>query len=139
MKIYIGSDHAGYVFKKQLLNMYTCEDCGCFSNNSVDYPDIAKTVCTKINHDIDNNVKSIGILICGTGIGMSIAANKYDNIRCALVYNNECASLTRKHNDANVLALGARMTTFDNIKSIIDIFINTEFEGGRHQNRINKL
>ena len=139
MKIYIGSDHAGYVFKKQLLNMYTCEDCGCFSNSSVDYPDIAKIVCTKINHDIDNNVKSMGILICGTGIGMSIAANKYKNIRCGLVYTEECSILTRQHNDANVLALGARVTSIDTIKKIIDLFIKTEFEGGRHLNRINKL
>ena len=139
MKIYIGSDHAGYVIKKQLLNMYNLEDCGCFSTNSVDYPDIAKIVCHKIITDIENNIDSIGILICGTGIGMSMAANKYDNIRCALVYNTECATLTRKHNNANVLALGARFTNFDTIKSIIDTFLNTPFENGRHLVRINKI
>ena len=139
MKIYIGSDHAGFECKEQLLNIYDLNDCGCYSTNSVDYPDIAKVVCEKINNDLNNNIKSIGILICGTGIGMSMAANKYKNIRCGLVYTEECSILTRQHNDANVLALGARVTSLDNIKKIIDLFIKTEFEGGRHLNRINKL
>ena len=139
MKIYIGSDHAGFKTKQHLLDIYSLNDCGCYSIDSVDYPDIAKIVCEKINNDLNNNIKSIGILICGTGIGMSIAANKYKNIRCGLVYTEECSILTRQHNNANVLALGARITSIDNAKKIIDLFIKTEFEGGRHLNRINKL
>ena len=86
-----------------------------------------------------NNIKSIGILICGSGIGMCMAANKIPNIRCALVYEPECAILTRQHNDANVLALGARISGLAQIKLIIDMFLKTEFEGGRHQKRIDKL
>lgn len=139
MKVYIGSDHAGFECKEQLVNIYDYEDCGCYSINSVDYPDIAKIVCEKINSDLENNIESMGILICGTGIGMSIAANKYKNIRCGLVYTEDCAKLTREHNNANILALGARITTLDNIKKIINVFLKTEFEGGRHLNRINKL
>ena len=115
------------------------EDCGCFSVDSVDYPDIAKLVCEKVNSDLNNNIKSVGILICGTGIGMCMAANKIQNIRCALVYEPECAILTRQHNDANVLALGARISSLAQIKLIIDMFLKTEFEGGRHQKRIDKL
>jgi ribose 5-phosphate isomerase B len=139
MKIYIGSDHAGFVYKQQLLDFFTMEDCGCFSIDSVDYPDIAKLVCEKVNSDLSNNIKSIGILICGTGIGMCMAANKISNIRCALVYEPECAILTRQHNDANVLALGARISSLAQIKLIIDMFLKTEFEGGRHQKRIDKI
>ena len=77
MKIYIGSDHTGFECKEQLLNIYDLNDCGCYSTDSVDYPDIAKVVCEKINNDLNNNIKSMGILICGTGIGMSMGANKY--------------------------------------------------------------
>ena len=139
MKIYIGSDHAGFEYKQQLLDIFSMKDCGCFSVDSVDYPDIAKLVCEKVNSDLSNNIKSIGILICGTGIGMCMAANKISNIRCALVYEPECAILTRQHNDANVLALGARISSLAQIKLIIDMFLKTEFEGGRHQKRIDKL
>lgn len=139
MKIYIGCDHAGFEYKQHLLNIFTMEDCGCFSNDSVDYPDIAKIVCEKINNDLSNNIESVGILICGSGIGMSMAANKIPNIRCALVYDTECAILTRKHNNANVLALGSRISSLSDIKLIIEMFLKTEFEGGRHQNRIDKI
>jgi len=139
MKIYIGCDHAGFEYKQHLLNIFTMEDFGCFSNDSVDYPDIAKIVCEKINNDLSNNIESVGILICGSGIGMSMAANKILNIRCALVYETECAILTRKHNNANVLALGSRISSLSDIKLIIEMFLKTEFEGGRHQNRIDKL
>tara|TARA_B100001175_G_C18977316_1_gene388153 strand:+ start:86 stop:505 length:420 start_codon:yes stop_codon:yes gene_type:complete len=139
MKIYIGSDHAGFEYKQQLLDIFSMEDCGCFSVDSVDYPDIAKLVCEKVNSDLGNNIKSVGILICGTGIGMCMAANKISNIRCALVYETECAILTRQHNDANVLALGARISSLAQIKLIIDMFLKTEFEGGRHQKRIDKI
>ena len=139
MKIYIGSDHSGFEYKQQLLDIFSMEDCGCFSVDSVDYPDIAKLVCEKVNSDLDNNIKSIGILICGSGIGMCMAANKIPNIRCALVYEPECAILTRQHNDANVLALGARISGLAQIKLIIDMFLKTDFEGGRHQKRIDKL
>lgn len=139
MKIYIGSDHAGFEYKQKLLDIFSMEDCGCFSLDSVDYPDISKLVCEKVNSDLGNNIKSVGILICGTGIGMCMAANKIPNIRCALVYEPECAILTRQHNDANVLALGARISSLAQIKLIIDMFLKTEFEGGRHQKRIDKI
>ena len=139
MNIYIGCDHAGFEYKQQLLDIFSMEDCGCFSVDSVDYPDIAKLVCEKVNNDLNNNIKSVGILICGTGIGMCMVANKIQNIRCALVYEPECAILTRQHNDANVLALGARISSLAQIKLIIDMFLKTEFEGGRHQKRIDKL
>ena len=139
MKIYIGCDHAGFEYKQHLLNIFTMEDCGCFSNDSVDYPDIAKIVCEKINNDLSNNIESVGILICGSGIGMSMAANKIPNIRCALVYETECAILTRKHNNANVLAIGGRTTGIEIVKDMIDIFLKEDFEGGRHTRRINKL
>ena len=139
MKIYIGCDHAGFEYKQQLLDIFSMEDCGCFSLDSVDYPDISKLVCEKVNSDLGNNIKSVGILICGTGIGMCMAANKIQNIRCALVYEPECAILTRQHNDANVLALGARISSLAQIKLIIDMFLKTEFEGGRHQKRIDKI
>ena len=141
MRFVIGADHGGYELKEQLIRYlkdmeHEILDVGTDSSDSVDYPDICKKACDIfISHGTFDRI----LLVCGTGIGMSMAANKYKNIRCGLVYTEECSILTRQHNDANVLALGARVTSIDNIKKIIDLFIKTEFEGGRHLNRINKL
>jgi len=138
MQIYIGSDHAGYELKEKIkykFNTLNLFDCGCFSTDSVDYPDIAENICNKI---INNN-KSLGILICGTGIGISIAANKFNNIRCALVHDNFTSSMAKKHNNANIIALGSKIINEKEAFEIINIFLNTDFEGGRHITRLNKL
>ncbi|MDR0926133.1 MAG: ribose 5-phosphate isomerase B [Ignavibacteria bacterium] len=137
-KIIIGNDHAGYNLKQnviQALQKHNIIDCGCYSNASVDYPDFAKDVALKVATDAD----AIGILICGTGTGMAIAANKIRGIRAANCYNVELAQLARQHNDANILCLGARFVPNDIAIQIVHCFINTDFEAGRHLNRINKI
>ena len=138
--IYIGSDHGGFELKNQILSYVKdelkkqIEDIGCFNKESVDYPDIAEQVCKKVNQ---NN--GIGILVCGTGIGMSMAANKINGIRCALCSEEYSATMTRKHNDANVLALGGRVIGVELGRSIVSAFLTIEFESGRHQRRIDKI
>lgn len=138
--IYIGSDHGGYDFKQEVIKYIKdelkkdIEDLGCFSNESVDYPDYAKLVGNKVVKE-----NATGILICGTGIGISIAANKIKGVRCALCSEQYSAEMTRRHNNANILALGARVIGIELAKSIIKTFLETNFEGGRHQNRINKI
>lgn len=138
--IYIGNDHGGLELKKEILNYIKnelkldIEDMGCFDSSSVDYPDYAEAVCKKV---LDTN--STGILICGTGIGISIAANKIKGIRCALCAESYSAEMTRKHNDSNVLALGGRVTGPELAKSIVKAFLTSDFEGGRHQKRIDKI
>ena len=139
MNILIGSDHAGYLLKEKIKeylitqNNYTIVDVGCFNKNSCDYPIIADKLCKEFRlHDI-------GILVCGTGIGMSIKANRYKYIRCALCHNVITAEFGRKHNNANILALGSRIINDDDTLKIVDAFLNTQFEGGRHQYRINML
>ena len=145
MKISIGSDHAGYNIKEKikqhLTKQYECIDMGCFNENRCDYPDIAKLVCESVNSDNNNNNENntFGILVCGSGIGMSISANRFSHIRCALCNTTELAKLSRMHNNSNILAIGARLTDETLIYEIIKIFLNTNFEGGRHQERINKL
>ena len=140
MPIIIGSDHAGFQLKEQI-KQYLIEeghgiiDKGCYTEESCDYPDIAEMVCK----DVNSNTDDIGILICGTGIGMSIKANRYTYIRCGLCLNKTMAEMTRKHNNANVLALGARIIDTNTACSIVNTFMNTDFEGGRHNRRINKL
>ena len=141
--IIIGSDHGGYDMKEIIKlhlksNNINFEDIGTYTKESCDYPDIAKKVCNKL---INKNkiTKSLGILICGSGIGISIAANKISGIRCALCHDNYTAKMSRKHNNANVLAIGGRTTGIEIVKDMIDTFINEEFEGGRHTRRINKL
>ena len=140
MKIIIGSDHAGFELKEDIKEylsdstIYEITDMGTFSSDiSVDYPDIADKVCTNINK------YNYGILICGTGIGISMRANRYNSIRCALCHNLQTAKLSRKHNNANILALGARILNIEDVKKIVTTFLYTQFEGGRHQRRINKL
>ena len=136
--IVLGSDHAGVLLKEQIKSYLLEEgffilDKGCYTCESCDYPDIAELVCREINSETK------GILVCGTGIGMSIKANRYDHIRCAVCTNEFMAEMTRKHNDANVIALGSRILDNDTSFKIVSKFLKTEFEGGRHKRRINKL
>lgn len=136
--IAIACDHGGYDLKEAIkakFSAYQWLDLGTDSSESVDYPDFAQKLCDSIN---DGKAKR-GILICGTGIGISIAANRYKHIRAALCTDVTTARLTRAHNDANVLALGARITGIECAFDIAEIFLNTEFEGGRHARRIEKL
>ena len=135
--IFIASDHAGFDLKKQITNYKKVNfiDLGVDSDNRVDYPDYAKKLVSKIK----TTENSKGILICGSGIGMSIAANRDKNIRAGLAFKSEIAKLMREHNDANVLILPGRfMNIHDAIKCVRN-FLTTNFEGKRHQNRVNKL
>lgn len=139
-RIYIGSDHAGYSYKERIKEMLVSLgiqviDKGCFDESSVDYPVYASLVAKEVS----SNQDSLGILICGSGIGMSIAANKYKGIRCALCHNEYTAEMSRRHNNANILALGARVIGIDLALSIVKRFIETEFEGGRHQKRLDLI
>lgn len=139
-KIAIASDHAGFNLKsiiiKEFKNQYQLIDLGCDSADiSVDYPDFAKKVAEKII----KKEAEFGILICGSGIGVSIAANRFKEVRAALCHNVETASLARKHNNANVICLGARITSEQTTISSVRTFLTTDFEGGRHLRRIEKL
>lgn len=137
--IAIGSDHAGYTSKEKLKEYFesniTYKDFGTESEESCDYPLIAE----KVANSVSSGECEKGILICGSGIGMSIVANKVKGIRAALCGNVELAKLSRMHNNANVLCLGARMTDFEEIKKIIKVFLETPFEGGRHQKRVDQI
>lgn len=138
--IAIGCDHAGVEFKKELIkhleeNGYTVNDCGCYTSDSVDYPDIAQKVCAEVTEQKCDKA----VLICGTGIGISMAANKIKGIRAALCSDCFSAKYTRLHNDANVICFGARVIGVGLAIELLDIFLNTGFEGGRHQKRIDKL
>ena len=140
MKISIACDHGGYELKENLKkwlseNNYEVIDFGTNSLDSCDYPDFGRPACEAVR---DKKVDK-GIVICTTGIGMSIVANKVKGIRCALVSNVEGASLTRRHNDTNVLALGAKFTNLNLAKEITKTWLETEFEGGRHQRRVDKI
>ena len=140
MKIYIATDHAGFSIKEFVKELflkrgYVVEDLGPDSNDRVDYPDFAKKVATKVAQ----NPGSQGVLICGTGIGMSIAANKIKGIRAAEVHDYYTAKMARAHNDANILCFGERVVGKGEIESIVEAWCETEFEGGRHENRIKKI
>lgn len=141
MKIAIGSDHGGYELKKRIINYleesrYNYKDFGCRSSSeSVDYPDIAFPVAEAVaSGEYDR-----GILICGTGIGVSICANRVKGVRCALCGDVVSAELTRKHNDSNVLAMGGRIIGSEVAKAIVRKWLSTEFEGGRHERRLSKI
>jgi ribose 5-phosphate isomerase B len=140
MKIAIASDHAGYNYKKEL-SVFLKEleqqvlDFGTFSEESVDYPDFAFPAAEAVA----GNIADLGILICGTGIGMAITANKVVGIRAANCTSTEMAEMARRHNNANVLTLGARITDLELAKEIVKTFLFTEFEGGRHMIRIEKI
>ena len=145
MKIAVGSDHAGYEdppphYKPELIahlgvKGHDVTNCGTDSSEAVDYPDVAEEVCAKVLH----GEADLGVLICGTGIGMSMAANRHTGIRAAVCPSTEHARLGRAHNDANVLCLGARLTPAALAEEILSIFVATPFEGGRHQIRVSKL
>ncbi|MFP4458363.1 MAG: ribose 5-phosphate isomerase B [Candidatus Zixiibacteriota bacterium] len=137
MKISIASDHGGFELKEKLVahlkkSGYKLNDHGTYSEESVDYPNFAQ----KVTADIVDKKADRGILICGTGIGMSIAANKVNGIRCGLCTSIYHAKMTRAHNNANILALGGRFTKLEDASKIAETFLTTSFEGGRHQRRI---
>ena len=137
-KILIAADHAGLDLKQGLIEQMpkdTFEDLGTNSKENVDYPDYANELARRIN--LDNNKK--GVLICGTGVGMSVAANKFKNIRAGLVYNSEVAKLIREHNDANILVLPGKYMDIHEAKKCVENFITSSFEGGRHMRRLNKI
>ena len=139
-KIALGADHAGYEYKDKLIaylseNGYECVDCGTNGPESVDYPVHASKVCELVR----GGECSFGILVCGTGIGMSIAANKHRGIRAALCNEAESTAMTRHHNNSNVLCLGGRVINSEKAVELANIFINTEFEGGRHEKRVAML
>lgn len=140
MKIAIGCDHAGFDLKESL-KIYLeskgveISDKGAFSSGSVDYPDFAH----KVAESLKIKESDLGLLICGSGNGISMAANKHQHVRAALCWKPEIASLARQHNDANILSLPARFISENEAKEILDAFLSTEFEGGRHANRVNKI
>lgn len=138
--IVIGGDHAGFDLKKLLIEYlkekgYEVVDRGLFENVSVDYPDYAHPVADLV----ESGMAAFGILICGSANGVAMTANKHQGIRAGLSWNAEVASLIRQHNDANIICIPARFVSVDLAKEMVDIFIATAFEGGRHQNRVNKI
>ena len=139
MEILIGSDHGGYKLKQEIIKYlnelgHAVEDCGCYSEESCDYPDIAQDVAKKVLL-----TGKRAILICGTGIGMSIAANRFKGIRASHCTDTFTARMTRMHNDSNILCLGERITGTGLALDIVEIWLNTDFQGGRHERRISKL
>jgi ribose 5-phosphate isomerase B len=138
--LYIGSDHAGYLYKIQIIKVledtgYEVTDLGTFSEEKVDYPDYAHLVA----ESVEKNNYSKGILICGSGNGVCMTANKHKNIRAALCWTTEIAYLARMHNDANIVCIPARFINIELAVAIIKIFLTTKFEGGRHERRVKKI
>jgi len=139
-KIFISSDHAGYNFKEliknKFKNKYNFQDLGVHNSKiSVNYPDFAHKLCKKIA----KNSKNMGILVCGSGMGMSMAANRHKNIRAAMCYSTKNTKLSRLHNNANVITLGSRLTKINTAFKCIEVFMNTKFEGGRHKKRVKNI
>ena len=137
--IIIGSDHGGFRLKNEIIEHlkqlgYDISDLGCYSPESCDYPVIAKQVANEVLNTVNK-----GILVCGTGIGVSIAANRFDGIRASHCTDTFTARMTRMHNDSNILCLGERITGIGLALDIVDIWLNTEFEGGRHKKRIDMI
>jgi ribose 5-phosphate isomerase B len=140
LKIAIGGDHAGFEYKNKIVKKlesqgYVLKDFGPFSEASVDYPDYVHP----LSNAIEKGEFDLGIVICGSGNGVAITANKHQGIRAALCWNEELAALARQHNNANVLALPARFISYELAEKLVEIFLTTDFEGGRHQNRVNKI
>lgn len=140
MNISIGNDHAGTYYKFKILEFLknkkiNVTNYGTDSDTSVDYPDFVHPVAK----DVINNISMYGILICGSANGVAMTANKYSNIRAGICWNNEIVSLIRLHNNANILCIPARFTNIEDVLEMVNTFLTTEFEGGRHQNRINKI
>ena len=139
-KIFISSDHAGFKLKEEIKNhlkrkKLSFEDLGPKNSDRVDYPDYAHKVARKVKV----NNKNVGILVCGSGTGMNITANKHKNIRAAQCFNPKSTKLSRLHNDANIITLGSRLITKKNAFKFINIFLNTKFDGGRHLKRVQKI
>ena len=152
MKVLVGSDHAGLELKLKVMKSLpdlVWDDLGTFTSDSTDYPDYADKVCRVISEIEKDALKKgledsrqtevLGLLICGSGQGMAIRANRYPEVRAALVWNDEIAKLSREHNNANVMCLGARFTPIEDAVRFIQTFLSTPFEGGRHQRRVLKL
>ncbi|MGO1477618.1 ribose 5-phosphate isomerase B [Senegalia sp. (in: firmicutes)] len=140
MKIAIGSDHGGYDLKNEIIGYlkeagYEYNDFGTYSTDSVDYPDFGK----KVSESVAKGEYDKGIVICGTGIGISISANKVRGIRCALCSDIYSAKKAAEHNNANLIALGGRVLGVDLAKAIVEAYLSSEFEGGRHERRVNKI
>lgn len=140
MKIALGGDHAGFQYKKDIIAIlekagHEVKDFGPFNEDSVDYPDFVHPVAQGVEkHDVD-----FGILICGSGNGVAMTANKYQSIRAALCWQVELAALSRQHNNANILCIPARFVDFATAQEMVETFLATAFEGGRHENRVNKI
>ncbi|PZF72241.1 ribose 5-phosphate isomerase B [Taibaiella soli] len=140
LPIAIGADHAGFDYKEAIKNMlekdgWKVEDKGTYSLDSVDYPDFAHPVATMV----ENGTAAAGILVCGSGNGVAITANKHEGVRAALCWNEELAALSRQHNNANVLCVPARFVAQDLADKMVNTFIDTAFEGGRHERRVEKI
>jgi len=140
MKIAIGNDHAGTDYKNAIVTFLEDQgheiiNCGTNTNDSVDYPDFAHAVSTKVN----NEEVKLGILLCGTGNGVAMTANKYENVRAGLAWTKEISEIVRLHNNANVLVIPARFTAEKQAIAMVEAFLTTDFEGGRHQRRVDKI
>jgi len=140
MNIVIGNDHAGTEYKQALVELieqmgHSVQNYGTDDNASVDYPDHVHPVA----NDVASGIANYGVLICGSGNGVCMTANKYQNVRAALCWSDEIAVLGRSHNDANIICIPARFVSLDEAKLMVTKFINEPFEGGRHQNRVNKI
>lgn len=140
MKIAIGGDHAGFQYKKRLIEHlegsgHSIEDFGPSSDASVDYPDHVHPLAMSIQADKNE----LGVLICGSGNGVAMTANKHSGIRAALCWNSELAKLSRQHNNANIICIPARFLAYEYAETLVDHFLETPFEGGRHENRVNKI
>jgi ribose 5-phosphate isomerase B len=140
MKLAIGGDHAGFEYKTEMIKFllekgYELKDFGPYTSESADYPDFAHPLST----EVEAGTYELGILICGSANGVAMAANKHQGIRAAIVWKNELAALARQHNNANIICLPARFISLDEAKEFALTFINTAFEGGRHQRRVDKI
>jgi ribose 5-phosphate isomerase B len=138
--VVIGGDHAGFEYKEEIKKVLearglTVDDKGPYNCDSVDYPDFAHPVATSVS----NGTAAFGILICGSGNGVCMAANKHKDIRAALCWNEELAALARQHNNANVICIPARFVSAEAAKAMVEVFMNTSFEGGRHERRVEKI
>jgi len=139
-KVSLASDHAGFNLKEKIKKFLVKKkikvvDLGPKNNNSVDYPDYAK----KVAKNVSSKKSNVGILVCGSGTGMAMSANKAKKIRAAVCYNKASTRLSRQHNNANIMALGARLTKKSDAIKLVNVFLNTKFEGGRHLRRVNKV
>lgn len=136
----IGCDHAGFKLKQKIIKHleekgFSLDDKGCYSEESIDYPDYAHPVASMV----ESNENMLGILLCGSGNGINMTANKHQGVRSALCWTKEIAALARQHNNANILTLPARFISEEEALEIVDVFFSTDFEGGRHQKRVEKI